>query len=394
MSSAVGQSSDNVHRLRALKRLQHDMKELQECPVEYVTASPIKDDILKWSATMVAAEGRWQGLPVHMHIKFPDNYPDNPPEVVMVSTQLNHPNVFGSWICLDMIKEPMYYSKPYTGWSSTYTLAAVLRQLYGFLLVDEVITQQWGGQRVRETRSNNKWSQDYVDSWVSQVTGCTCGQHALPADVDLYAGITRQRGGPTYTPLSQLRDPLASSTDATTSRPAPHLLSRSARKNFARRQRRRELAPAGAEAKEQQEQEQEQEQEEEEVPAAAAASSSGGASIQSCDEASEPSHTSSLHTPPAADTPDPPSPATPSEEDAQAGDQRDTLDLLARLAAAAAAVPAPAPAPAGHAAAAAVSALAPAPARRAASAAAPGPLPARRSPNPFEALTHLEPNDG
>jgi hypothetical protein len=35
-----------------------------------------------------------------------------------------------------------YQGQPYQGWSSTYTVSAVLQQLYGFLLLDDSVDHE------------------------------------------------------------------------------------------------------------------------------------------------------------------------------------------------------------------------------------------------------------
>ncbi len=55
-------------------------------------------------AQMVAATGSLAGEPIEMTIEFRDDYPSQPPNVVLHTRIRDHPNVFGDWICLDMIK--------------------------------------------------------------------------------------------------------------------------------------------------------------------------------------------------------------------------------------------------------------------------------------------------
>lgn len=133
----------------ALRRLQHDYKNLLKAPLPNVVAQPIEGNLFKWAVNMVATEGVWQGLVVHMHMDFPPTYPKDPPDVSLKTDLSGHPNVFGQWICLDMLKDPGMYSRPYQGWSSAYTLTAILTQLVGFLLVDESIDQMHGASTKR-----------------------------------------------------------------------------------------------------------------------------------------------------------------------------------------------------------------------------------------------------
>lgn len=49
--------------------------------------------------------GAWKGVAVHLHLTFPQSYPLAPPTVTLVTDLSGHPNVFGGWICLDMLKD-------------------------------------------------------------------------------------------------------------------------------------------------------------------------------------------------------------------------------------------------------------------------------------------------
>lgn len=44
-------------------------------------------------------------MAVHLHLTFPQSYPLAPPTVTLVTDLSGHPNVFGGWICLDMLKD-------------------------------------------------------------------------------------------------------------------------------------------------------------------------------------------------------------------------------------------------------------------------------------------------
>ncbi len=101
MQRTMPDSTDSV--ISAAKRLQHDLRELNKNPITNIDARPIGDDLFRWTFTMFAPDGYWAGIPFHGHMKFTDTYPADPPKVIL-KTKLDHPNVFGDWICLDMIK--------------------------------------------------------------------------------------------------------------------------------------------------------------------------------------------------------------------------------------------------------------------------------------------------
>jgi ubiquitin-protein ligase len=119
--------------ITAAKRLQHDVKDFNADPIPNISAQPIGDDLFKWSVNMVAPSGPYAGVPIHLHLTFPQNYPTNPPKVELL-TAITHPNVYGDWICLDMIKvgttargTKHQVSQHWLGCSVAWTLAALSR---------------------------------------------------------------------------------------------------------------------------------------------------------------------------------------------------------------------------------------------------------------------------
>ena len=85
-----------------------------------------------------------------MEITFPQNYPVDPPSI-RLKTTIPHPNVFGNTICLDMLQPKKKDSSWYDGWSSAYTVEAVLIQLQSFLF--EVPRKLRDIENAKETES-------------------------------------------------------------------------------------------------------------------------------------------------------------------------------------------------------------------------------------------------
>lgn len=89
-------------------------------------------------------------LSLHFALRFSETYPVAPPKLVLF-TNLPHPNVFARaasaaaassstkssdddgvgyyYACLDMLEASQ--NKPYLGWSSSYTVSAILLQIHG-----------------------------------------------------------------------------------------------------------------------------------------------------------------------------------------------------------------------------------------------------------------------
>lgn len=175
----------------ALRRLQRDLRTLERDPLPFCAAAPAETNLLEWSATFVARDGKWAGIPVHVHLRFPESYPNNPPTVEMITRGFEHPNVFGGFICLDMLRH--HADRPYRGWSAGYTAAGVLTQLYGFLLADDVIEQDYGGRAVSRHRyhlQRDTYKPYILDEGRQQLTAlsgrrcvlsCHCQMRDIPA---------------------------------------------------------------------------------------------------------------------------------------------------------------------------------------------------------------------
>eukprot|EP01119_Soliformovum_irregulare_P010323 TRINITY_DN2538_c1_g1_i2.p1 TRINITY_DN2538_c1_g1~~TRINITY_DN2538_c1_g1_i2.p1 ORF type:complete len:1193 (-),score=425.36 TRINITY_DN2538_c1_g1_i2:218-3796(-) len=157
-------------REKAIIRLLRDLKEMIEEPLPNVRAVPIETDIFQWHVILTPPPRPTQaeqevypftGIRFHMVMKFPQDYPRSPPELV-VSTHLPHPFVFEKYIrrekdtdkvlsnffvCLDMLQAPRYgtydwdtgkHRKYEGGWSSAYTAQSVLIQLQAFLFDENI----------------------------------------------------------------------------------------------------------------------------------------------------------------------------------------------------------------------------------------------------------------
>ena len=94
----------------AVSRLMRDLKEWTKSKDEYpcIDAIPLEDNILEWHCNISPESGHFQGLIFHIILIFNTNYPVEPPKVQLV-TSIPHANVFGEWICLDMIKKGLLF---------------------------------------------------------------------------------------------------------------------------------------------------------------------------------------------------------------------------------------------------------------------------------------------
>ncbi len=110
---------------QAAQRLQQELMELMTSGVEGITAFPDNDNLFCWLGTIQGAtQTAYEDLEFTVSLKFPTNYPFEPPYVSFV-TPCFHPNVDSHGaICLDILKE---------NWSAVYTATQVLLSVQSLL---------------------------------------------------------------------------------------------------------------------------------------------------------------------------------------------------------------------------------------------------------------------
>ncbi|VDP92495.1 unnamed protein product [Echinostoma caproni] len=110
---------------KARRRLMNDFRKIQLDPPPGVYAVPLDDNILKWHAIILGADGTpfADGI-FKLTMEFTENYPNVPPTVRFVS-KMFHPNVYADGsICLDILQNM---------WSSSYNIGAILTSLQSLL---------------------------------------------------------------------------------------------------------------------------------------------------------------------------------------------------------------------------------------------------------------------
>jgi len=115
----------------AKQRLMKEAQELAVNPVENCNAAPLEDNIMEWHANI--STPLYEGVCFHFIIKFTEKYPKVAPKV-KVCNRIKHPNVFGDYLCLDILTmSEETENTPYRGWTSAYTVSSLLVQLQCFL---------------------------------------------------------------------------------------------------------------------------------------------------------------------------------------------------------------------------------------------------------------------
>lgn len=89
---------------RLLSRLQRDLKDLLSNPYPGIDVHHDDANIRKMCLILSPLGGPFVGLRLHFKVSLPSTWPVDPPRIKS-STQLDHPNVFGSYICSDLLRE-------------------------------------------------------------------------------------------------------------------------------------------------------------------------------------------------------------------------------------------------------------------------------------------------
>ena len=110
---------------RIIKRLNQELKDLQENPVENCSAGPINNNIKEWQATIFGpSDTPYQGGVFTVLIKFTDQYPFKPP-LVYFKTPIFHCNINKrGGICLDILSK---------NWSPVLTISKLLLSICSLL---------------------------------------------------------------------------------------------------------------------------------------------------------------------------------------------------------------------------------------------------------------------
>lgn len=128
-------AGNSFYRNYTTLRLARDLKEIkfQKIPIEGVSAFPINEDLMKWHANLKnIADNIYKGIILHLEIKFPSNYPKNPPNIIVKNPGIKHKSITPSGnICLEML-DTNNSTSPCYGWNCAYSVLSILTQLQNF----------------------------------------------------------------------------------------------------------------------------------------------------------------------------------------------------------------------------------------------------------------------
>jgi ubiquitin-protein ligase len=131
------------------KRINNDIKEIYKNPIEGIGIISLDNDIKKYIVNIMLMSGPYKNYCLQLLLTFPDDYPINPPKVLIYPGQLfdnlYHRHVFNDdskdedglcfrKLCLDLLANDFMSTKnENTGWNPSYTISTLLMQLQIFL---------------------------------------------------------------------------------------------------------------------------------------------------------------------------------------------------------------------------------------------------------------------
>ncbi len=109
----------------ALRRIQKELKDLQQDPPANCSAGPAGSDMFRWEGVIMGpTDSPYSGGVFKLDIQFPVDYPFKPPKI-QFTTKIYHPNVNATGlICLDILKQQ---------WSPALTISKVLLSITSLL---------------------------------------------------------------------------------------------------------------------------------------------------------------------------------------------------------------------------------------------------------------------
>ena len=136
-------------RALAIKRINKDMKEITNFPIEGIGIISINDDPMNYIVNIRLMTGIYEGYCVQLLLTFSDNYPSKPPKILIYPGQgINghyHHHIFDDIskdknglrfkkFCFDLLDNDfMSTSKEHSGWNPSYSISSLLLQVQNFI---------------------------------------------------------------------------------------------------------------------------------------------------------------------------------------------------------------------------------------------------------------------
>ena len=137
------------NRIKALKRINIDIKAINEEPIEGIGIASIGEDLMRYVINMRLMNGPYEGYCVQLLLIFSDTYPTKPPKILIYPNQAidgsYHHHIFPDDMrdennlrfkkfCFDLLDNDfLKTSDEKTGWNPSYTISTLLLQVQNFI---------------------------------------------------------------------------------------------------------------------------------------------------------------------------------------------------------------------------------------------------------------------
>lgn len=138
------------------RRLMKELQEIRRLGDNFITVELVEDNLFEWNVKLHQVDkdsALWQDMKetntefILLNVTFPDNFPFSPPFMRVLSPRLENGYVLdGGAICMELLTP--------RGWSSAYTVEAVMRQFAASLVKGQVRKRGRAGGRGSFRRSS------------------------------------------------------------------------------------------------------------------------------------------------------------------------------------------------------------------------------------------------
>ena len=137
------------NRIKAIKRINKDLIELKNNPIQGIGIASVDEDIMKYVINMRLMIGPYEGYCVQLLLTFSDNYPIKPPKILIYPNQTidgnyhrhiyidakkDENNKSFKKFCFDLLdNDYMKTNEENSGWNPSYSISSLLLQVQVFL---------------------------------------------------------------------------------------------------------------------------------------------------------------------------------------------------------------------------------------------------------------------
>eukprot|EP01083_Nonionella_stella_P009419 27159_1 len=186
LQNALKQLKATESNASAVKRLMHDLREIQREKLQNIAVVPDESDVFKWHLNIQPLQGALQSVYIHIILQFPAQYPARPPNITLHSYFMNdiHPNIMDNAICMDVLRSNIGMDgsagSKYGGWTAAYSITSLLVNISS--LFCDITTHNDDDDDI-EMGSFKHLTQNQMNELIKRIrnTDCECGHsHHVP----------------------------------------------------------------------------------------------------------------------------------------------------------------------------------------------------------------------